>query len=245
MRYFNLLIFTLILCFRVSTSQAQVDSLVSKTTPLSLKPALQSLIVPGWGQASQGEWIRGLLYLGGEAFLATDAYYYWEQQYGPDRDVHERDFYRNLSYGLAAWYGLGAAFTALDAIYYQIPVEPGSATWAVFQSILFPGWGQLANGQNWKAGAMFLLQTSLGYSIYYQHQNYQYYKNIGDDRAGFFKDQRNRLIWWSAFAMIFSATDAYVDAHLREWDVSDDLSLAPVYLDHYQTMGLGLTINLP
>ncbi|MBU1652695.1 hypothetical protein KKA00_10775 [bacterium] len=228
-----------------SLSQAQDDSLAVEAPPLSFKPALQSLVVPGWGQISQGEWPRGLVYFGGQAFLAADAFYYWEEQYGPQRDNPERDFYRNLSYGLAAWYGLGVAFNVLDVIYYQKPVIPGSATSAVFQSMVFPGWGQLANGQHWKAGAMFLLQTSLGYSMYYQHQNYVYYKSIEDDRAGFFKDQRNRLIWWSAFAMIFSATDAYVDAHLREWDVSDDLSLAPTFFDQYQTMGIRLTLSLP
>ncbi len=211
---------------------APADTVSSSHGRLQIFPAVQSVVLPGLGQATQGHWKRAGVILAGEAFLAGDAVYHWELQYDlSGDDTAGRTFYRDVAYGLSAWYALGAAFSALDALYGEPPAGAGNPTLSVFQSLLFPGWGQLANGRHWKAAGMFVLQTSLGFAAYYQHQNYLYYLARGEEKsADFYRDDRNRLIWWSLGALIFSAADAYVDAHLRTWDISDDLSLAPTVI---------------
>lgn len=211
-----------------------------------LIPALQSVVLPGWGQFSQGEWLRGGLFLLGEAFLAGDAFYYWESQYDkPGWDKAARTFDRDIAYGLATWYGLGAVFCAMDAYYTNVPRSEGSPTLTALQSVVFPGWGQLSNGQHWKAAGMFLLQTGLAFSVYYQHENYLFYDGLGqEDEARFYKDDRNRLIWWSAGAIIFSALDAFVDCHLRSWDITEDLAIIPAYFPEQRTLGIGLRLPI-
>ncbi|HDH57555.1 MAG TPA: hypothetical protein ENF16_02985 [Bacteroidetes bacterium] len=211
-----------------------------------LIPALQSAVLPGWGQLSQREWLRGGFFLLGEAFLAGDALYYWESQYDkPGWDKPGRTFDHDIALGLATWYGLGAVFCALDAYYINEPSSEGNPTLAALQSVIFPGWGQLANGQHWKAAGMFLLQTGLAFSVYYQHENYIYYDGLGlDDEARFYKDDRNRLIWWSVGAVIFSALDAFVDCHLRDWNVSEDLAVVPAYFPEQHTLGIGLRLPI-
>ncbi len=238
-------ILIIILLGAVQPLSAQ-DSLSTPSFGRSFIPALQSTVVPGWGQFSQGEWLRGGVYLLGEAFLAADAYYYWEKQYGrPGYDDAGRLFSREVAYGLAAWYGAGAVFCAADAYYFSSKKRTTCPTLAALQSALFPGWGQLANGQHWKAAGMFVLQTGLAFSVYYQHENYLFQHRQGhDDEARFYKNDRNRLIWWSVGALIFSAADAFVDCHLRDWNVSDDLSLTPVFFPEQKTVGIGFRIPI-
>jgi hypothetical protein len=140
---------------------------------------------------------------------------------------------------------MGAVFCALDAYYLSSGKRVKSPTLTVFQSLLFPGWGQVANGQFWKGAGIFVLQTSLAFSAYYQHENYLYYRRQGlSNEAEFFRDDRNRLIWWSVGALIFSAADAFVDSHLKDWDVSDDLSFNPVLFPEQKTFGMGVRIPL-
>jgi hypothetical protein len=222
------------------------DSIEVVDRKSNLFPAFQSAVLPGLGQVSQGKWLRGLVYLTGEAILAGDAIYYWENQYGrPGWDDAGRLFNKEVAYGLAAWYGMGAVFCALDAYYLSSQKRVRSPTLAVFQSLLFPGWGQLANGQFWKGAGIFVLQTSLAFSAYYQHENYLFYRRQNQfQEAEFYRDDRNRLIWWSVGALIFSAADAFVDSHLKDWDVSDELTVNPVYFPAQQTVGIGLQLQL-
>lgn len=222
------------------------DSLKAPSQRSNIIPALQSVIVPGWGQLSRGEWMRGGFFLLGGAFLAGDAYTYWEGQYGrPGWDDAGRVFSRDMAQGLVVWYGLGAVFSSMDALYAGKMNKDGSPTLAAFQSVLFPGWGQLANGKRWKAAGMFILQTGLAFAVFYQHENYLFYDSQGNDlKARFYKDDRNRLVWWSVGAVIFSAADAFVDCHLRNWTVSGDLAVTPVYFPENKTMGIGVRLPL-
>jgi hypothetical protein len=207
--------------------------------------ALQSVLVPGLGQITQGDWIQGGLFFAGEAFLAYDALHFWEHQYQRgSADAPGRRYDRDTAYGLAVWYGAGALFCAADAFYAKRSSDEVSPTRAAFRSALFPGWGQLSNGKRIKAGAVFLLQTGLGFAAFTQHERFLFYDSRGEtDEADFYKNDRNRLLWWSVGALLYSAADAFVDAHLRRWDVSEDLSLIPL-LDPDRRM-LGLQIRLP
>ena len=223
-----------------------LDSLEVSASRSGLIVALQSAAVPGLGQMSGGEWLRGGLFLAGEAFLAGDALYYWEGQYDkPGWDQAGRLFNRDLAYSLAVWYSLGAVFSAADAYYAVSKKRTSSPTLAALQSVVFPGWGQLANGQRWKAAGMFLLQTGLAFAAYYQHESFLFHDGLGQEQeARFYKDDRNRLIWWSVGAVIFSAADAFVDCHLKDWDVSENLSLGLTYFQEQKVLGLRLRLPL-
>ncbi len=208
--------------------------------------ALQSAIVPGLGQAAQRDWIHGGLFFAGEAFLAYNAFYFWEHQYRRNAaDAPGRRYDRDTAYGLAVWYGAGALFCAADAFYAKRASGEISPTLAVFRSALFPGWGQLSNGKRLKAGAVFLLQTGLGFAAFTQHERFLFYDSRGETaEADFYKNDRNRLLWWSVGALIYSAADAFVDAHLQRWDVSEDLSLIPLLDPDRRTMRLEVRIPL-
>lgn len=246
MRFRILLIISLVFCSGSCSSLRADDSLATLKQQSNVVPALESLLLPGLGQVSRGEWVRGGFFLAAEGALALSALYYWQSsQDRPSWDDAGRIFDRDVAYGLATWYGVGAVFNALDAYYAGKTQRIGNPNLAAFQSVLFPGWGQLANGQRWKAVGMFAMQTGLAYAVYYQHNNYLYYKALGEEiEAGFYKDDRNRLIWWSVGAVIFSAADAFVDCHLRNWDVSDRLTWTPVFNPNSRSFGFGLRLFL-
>ena len=217
--------------------------------PLMASPggrALQSAILPGLGQALQGEWIRGGLYLAGAAFLAGDVWRFWEHQYDrPSSEGAGRVYDRDIAYGLAAWYGMTAFFAAADAGCSASKERETRPTRAAFKSIFFPGWGQLSNGKRWKAAGMFALQTGFAFGAFTQHERFLFYDALGDvDKASFYKSDRNRLVWWSAGIVLFSAFDAFVDCHLRDWNVSEKLSILPHYAPESKSAGLSLRLSL-
>lgn len=222
------------------------DSLRVELHPNPLLPVLQSLLVPGWGQASHGDWLLGAAHFAGGAALAGSAFGYWQSQYSrPDWDQAGKIFDKDVAFGLAGWYGLEALFSGLDSYYTTTEKRVTNPTVAALLSIAYPGWGQIANGKHGKAMAIFALQTGLAYSAYYQHQTYLFY--LGQEQpvdAQFYKDDRNRLIWWSVGALIYSAADAFVDCHLRTFDVSDDLSIAPVCFPENRGVGLRIRLQL-
>ncbi|HEX7344680.1 MAG TPA: hypothetical protein VF398_10465 [bacterium] len=217
--------------------------------PLMASPggrALQSAALPGLGQALRGEWIRGGLYFAGAAFLAGDALHFWENQYNrPASEDAGRIYDRDMAYGLAVWYGMAAVLSAADAGYATSKKREIKPTLAAFKSIFFPGWGQLSNGKRWKAAGMFLLQTGFAFGAFTQHERFLFYDALGDvDKASFYKSDRNRLVWWSAGIALFSAFDAFVDCHLRDWNVSEKLSIYPHYAPESKSAGISLRLSL-
>ncbi|TKJ41132.1 hypothetical protein CEE37_05540 [candidate division LCP-89 bacterium B3_LCP] len=243
MRYFERSIYCILLAvvfsFCLVSELSAQDSLNNRPASSNLLPATASLFVPGLGQMAKGEWLRGGFFAVAEGFLIGDAYYYWENQYNKASwDDAGRVFDRDMARGLVVWYGAGAAFTALDALYIDRGYTAKNPTLAALRSVIFPGWGQLANGKPWKAAVVFIGQTSLAFSAFYQHENHLFHDALGEEsQARFYKDNRNRLIWWSVGAMILSAVDAFVDCHLRDWDVSPDITFEPTYFPEYKTFG--------
>jgi hypothetical protein len=204
--------------------------------------ALMSAAIPGSAQLVRHEWLRGGVFLGAESFLAANAISFWNHQNQNAADDHPSRLYdHDFAIGLATWYGLGALFTAADAWYGttgKIETVPMRAVW---HTALFPGWGQLSNGKRWKAAVVFAVQTSLAFGVFTQHERYLYSQARDEtDLANFYKDDRNRLVWWSAGLLMLSCADAYVDCHLRDWNVSPDLSLTPTYFPREKTAGLAL-----
>ena len=100
-----------------------------------------------------------------------------------------------------------------------------SPTGAALRSLAFPGWGQYYARRPLKAVIYSGIEQGLIYGIYRQHKVYKYYQSIDDDElADNIRNDRNRLGWYLTAAIILSVMDAYVDAHLYSFDVSDDLA---------------------
>jgi len=104
------------------------------------------------------------------------------------------------------------------------PVEPSYRV--ILRSLLYPGWGQLYNGQYLKALAVFTTEATLLSMIYTESR--QASKAYADHLATHDPavadrlyleysrhfDRRDSLIWWTTGLVLFSLADAYVDSHL-------------------------------
>jgi hypothetical protein len=116
---------------------------------------------------------------------------------------------------------------------------------ATLLSAVFPGAGQIYNRKYWKLPILYGGAFTLGYFINFNNEQYvlsrdsylQVSAGLDDHyRGAYTKDQlvqlreywrRNRdlLIIISGFTYLLNIADAAVDAHLSNFDVSDDLSL--------------------
>ena len=122
------------------------------------------------------------------------------------------------------------------------------------QSLILPGWGQVTNKQAWKVPIVYGLLGGLTYYSIYLHKQYHDYRaafynlnpNTPDDNRfgptpdyistnanleslrqnrNFFRNRRDLVYVFIGLSYALNAIDAYVYAHLRPFDVSDDLSM--------------------
>ncbi len=117
-----------------------------------------------------------------------------------------------------------------DVAYDQLQTR--SPTGAMLRSMAFPGWGQLYNKKYLKAmivfgGETFLVVQAVRYwgktdewfdrytSTEDDALRFQYYNN----EYLFHKDRRNLYLYFSGLAIFLSMVDAYVDAHLANFDI--------------------------
>jgi hypothetical protein len=102
-----------------------------------------------------------------------------------------------------------------------------STTGAVLRSIAVPGWGQYYTGHRLKAALYLIGEGSFMWGISRNHDLMMAAKTSTDpyyhDYEQFYRNSRNKLIWWLAGAVLLSMGDAYVDAHLYKLDISPDL----------------------
>jgi hypothetical protein len=135
--------------------------------------------------------------------------------------------YRLYSISIAAFVFLLLLSSSVRADEY--PVKPQkSTTGAVLRSLVFPGWGQLYNEQYLKSAAFFIAEGSFIAGI--SHQNdlmlASKHNNLDDFQdEKFYRNSRNKLIWWLSATVLLSLGDAYVDAKLFGLDISPDLSV--------------------
>lgn len=146
--------------------------------------------------------------------------------------------------------------------------DPLAPSKAAFYSAVLPGLGQAYNKRYWKIP---LVYAGIGTGIYFYIQNTEDYNRFRDAYrrrlAGFEDDEfqgistdrlidaqqtasRNRdvsIIVSLAF-YILNIVDANVDAHLRQFNVSEDLSLKPNVginpIDAQANYGLSLRLNI-
>lgn len=138
---------------------------------------------------------------------------------------------------------------------------------------LIPGGGQIYNGKYWKLPLVYGALGATVYATIFNHDQYQIYLNAfnkrlddnanNDEFVGVYSDRQlielqNQYRKWRDLSIILTAAayglqvlDAYVDAHLQSFDVSDDLTLkwepAVISTDYTlapQAIGLGVTISL-
>ena len=122
----------------------------------------------------------------------------------------------------------------------------GSARKASIMSAIVPGLGQAYNHKYWKIPIIYAALGGIGY---WGINNHKDYKNFSNNLAAIYDDDsttvntsgypaknllilktdskkfRDIAIMLGALAYILNIIDANVDAHLKTFDVSDDLSL--------------------
>ncbi len=120
---------------------------------------------------------------------------------------------------------------------------------AALYSAILPGAGQVYNKKYWKPPILYAGFIALGYSIDFNNRNYQTFKRAYrlridgdsttiDDYVNIYPDanallvrkdyyRRTRDLMWiiTSAVYILNIIDAYVDAQLSDFDISDDLSL--------------------
>ena len=122
------------------------------------------------------------------------------------------------------------------------------------QSLIIPGWGQVTNKQAWKVPIVYGLLGGLTYYSVYLHKNYHDYRaayynlnpetpddnrfgptpgyisenaslNLLRENRNYYRNRRDLVYVFIGLSYALNAIDAYVFAHLRPFDVSDDLSM--------------------
>lgn len=139
---------------------------------------------------------------------------------------------------------------------------------ALYFSLIIPGGGQLYNKRWWKAPIVWGGYAALIYAAKYNTKGYKLFRDAYIDAvngrehdfpnldAGDLKrrrdkfDKNKQLSYIGMFGLyIVQAAEAFVDCHLKTFDVSDDLSLRfkpsmePTYASAYPVLGLGMAFT--
>ncbi len=109
-----------------------------------------------------------------------------------------------------------------------------SPTGALLRSAVLPGWGQFYNESYWKVPIVwgvtgwFVYMWTDRNTLYKDFQN-QYNislietSQVGDDKLkrlrDFYRDDRDQFVFYIGLTYFLNLIDAYVDAHLFDFDV--------------------------
>lgn len=108
-----------------------------------------------------------------------------------------------------------------------------SATGAMIKSALIPGWGQLYNESYWKIPVVWGFFGYFLYEAVHWNNLYKDYQSQADKtEAGYWKDMyvknrnisrdnRDTFFVYMGLTYLINIVDAYVDAHLFDFDVSE------------------------
>ncbi|MBN2410365.1 hypothetical protein JXQ31_01660 [candidate division KSB1 bacterium] len=138
----------------------------------------------------------------------------------------------------------------------QLPVNPDtniveitkSPRGAMLRSLVVPGWGQFYNGK-WFKGIL-IGGTEIGLVINAVIQNHYAVQSETELEKEFYRENKSLSIWWLGATILYSITDAYVDAHLYNFDDSPNLSMKvkeeiePLNNTKYSVISLNLRIPL-
>ncbi len=133
---------------------------------------------------------------------------------------------------------------------------------AAFYSAVLPGLGQAYNKQYWKiplvygaigAGMYFYIQNSNEYerfrTAYFNRKNGLpdefplYNDNVLIDAQQFYRKQRDTALMLTVLAYFLNIIDANVSAHLKQWNINDNLSLRMTEFSHQNQPAFGMSLN--
>lgn len=108
-------------------------------------------------------------------------------------------------------------------------LERKSPMGALLRSVAFPGWGQFYNREYFKAVAVFGAETTfitlaaIEWTRMNKHRRNFENPDYPDrqwefEQFQFYEDRRNLFLWITAGIVFLSMFDAYVDAHLYNFD---------------------------
>jgi hypothetical protein len=120
-------------------------------------------------------------------------------------------------------------------------LETKSPTGALLRSVAFPGWGQFYNRKYFKSAVVFGAETTfitlaaIEWGRMNEHkrnfQNPDHPDRYWEfEQFEFYEDRRNLFLWITAGIVFLGMFDAYVDAHLYNFDREEvrDLSISLV-----------------
>jgi hypothetical protein len=227
--------------------KVRIDSLSTKQVWLA------SQVLPGSGQfINKQYWKMPVFYggMGGLLYLAhnsNNSYKVALSQFNASGDPDER-FYlkekytshrieRNLFY-----YGVAAVYVSsvADALVIHSKGKHSPLT-ATVLSALVPGMGQAYNQKIWKMPVIYASMASLYYLVDFNQRGFKRFgtalDNFPNDEFGgaraeselnYFREayRRNRDLSIISLVGVYllNIIDANVDAHLHDWDVSDNLA---------------------
>lgn len=108
---------------------------------------------------------------------------------------------------------------------------------AVLFSAAMPGAGQFYNQSYWKVPVFVGLTAYLGYEYYDNNKTYRNYRDqyaasqnlnppYGDlslqSLREFYRNQRDDFLWYFMIVYVINLVDAYIDAHLFDFNVRED-----------------------
>jgi len=193
------------------------------------------------------------------------------------------------TYAAAAQDTAGESGLALDdSVAGAGPEKVPKPTSVMYKSMIVPGWGQVVNQQVWKVPIVYALIAGVTYYSIHLNQKYNDYKaayynavypereprfgptpeyinpNINESSLksirNDYRNRRDKAFIGIGLAYGLNVIDAYVFAHLRDFDVSDDLSMnvsmdnpgrrsraqpgSFARLSNYNSIGLSLNFKL-
>ncbi|MDH7514590.1 MAG: DUF5683 domain-containing protein [Bacteroidota bacterium] len=125
---------------------------------------------------------------------------------------------------------------------------------AALRSAVFPGFGQFYNESYWKIPIVLGLGAFLVRGVIVENADYVAYRDryaasitptnpAGDLRLKqfreYYRNNRDTYAWWFLVLYLVQIADAYVDAHLFDFSVSNDLAGASPLMP-----GMTLTLSL-
>lgn len=88
---------------------------------------------------------------------------------------------------------------------------------------IVPGGGQFYNGKPVKAALIMGAQMWMLYQFSSNRSRYNGWENGDNYSKEYYRDNRNKFVWYSAFVYLYNLADALVDSHLAEFDKDEEL----------------------